>query len=61
MWWFEVVAVVAVVAVACLVMVIFEPDDRIWMDKITDKQEPRAARPGGLYEPSLDGQITLSL
>jgi hypothetical protein len=61
MWWFEVVVVVVVVAVACLVVVVFEPGDRIWMEKITDKQEPAAARRDGLYEPSLDGQATLSM
>jgi hypothetical protein len=48
MWWFEVVVVVAVVVVACLAIVIFEPGDCIWMEKITDKQEPAAARRGGL-------------
>jgi uncharacterized membrane protein len=51
----EVIAVIVVVANASLVMVVFERGDRIWNDKITDKQVPRAARPGGLYELSLDG------
>ena len=47
MGWFEVIAVIVVVANASLVMVVFEPGDCIWIDKITDKQVPRAARGGG--------------
>lgn len=33
----------------------------MFCNKITDKQEPLAAKPGGLYELSLYGQITLLL
>jgi hypothetical protein len=57
MGWLEVVAVI-VVDNASLVMVVFELGDRIWMDKITNKQVSRAARRGGLYEPSLGRRNT---